>query len=160
MPPISCQRLVGTVARQRDRNLLARHFAHAVSWQRRCIGKRFVKVERKRIHQRIIIGGDFAASMVSGEALGDQFGICGFVEFADVEANRAGLDGLPRGFGHQGNDAAAVYPAGEERPQRHIGDHPRDHALAHKAEQFLFEFGLTAFCTFGKIDVPIFDWLR
>ena len=117
-------------------------------------------MKRQYIHQRIIVGGNLAASMVGRKTFGDKVGISSFVEFADIEADRAGLDRLPRMFGHQGDDAATVDPAGQECAQRHIGDHPRCYALAHQPEQLLFQLGLTALRAFAEVYVPIFDRLR
>ena len=60
--------------------------------------------------------------VVGAVALGDQAGPVELVEAALLEADREGAQRLARLGRGQGGDAAGVDPAGEQHPDRHVGD--------------------------------------
>jgi hypothetical protein len=62
--------------------------------------------------------------VIGAEQARDLLGVGSFVQRGDVEADRSGLDRLPARFGHQRDHARRIDPAREERPERHVGDHP------------------------------------
>jgi hypothetical protein len=72
-----------------------------------------------------VVGGDGAAAVIGGEAVGDELRIFGLVMIRFVEADRAGLDRSPARLGHEGDDGRAVDAARKEGAERNVGDHSR-----------------------------------
>src|SRR3546814_18289835 len=68
---ITRERLVGAVARQRDRHLFAREFADAIGRQRARVGEGFVEHVGNLFDQREIARRDGARAMLGREAFGD-----------------------------------------------------------------------------------------
>jgi hypothetical protein len=72
--------------------------------------------------------------MVGAQVAGDRRGVVRFVVLGVLEPDREGLDRLGALLLHQRHDERRVDPAGQEGPERHVGDH----ALAHRrGEPFL-----------------------
>ncbi len=92
--------------------------------------------------------------MVGTEFGGDLSGVIRLVIGGDIETDRAGLHRLRARLAHQRDHARAIHPARQERAKRHIGHHPRAHALAQQVDQLRGEIRLAAFRALGEVDVP------
>ncbi len=145
VPPIAGKGFVRPVARKSHRHVFARQCGNGERRQGRGIGERLVIDGSQAIDRRPILGRDPARMVIGIEQLRNLFGVAAFVERGDIEADRTGGNRCGARFGHQRDDRRAVDPARQERAQRHIGDHPAAHGLAHQMKQFGFEiFGLVA----------------
>ena len=77
------------------------------------------------------VGLDDELVVVGAEQLGDHARACGSsLKRSCVEADREGLDRPRRGLGHRRDDRRGVDAAGQERAERHVGDHPPAHRAA------------------------------
>ena len=121
---IARKRLIGAVARQRDRDLFARQFADAIGRQRARVGEGFVEHVGDAVDQREIGGRDGAGAVVSGEAVRDRRRIGGFVKRRLIETDGAGLDRLRARFGHQRHHRARSDAARQKGAERYVGAHP------------------------------------
>src|SRR3546814_4404791 len=69
---IARKRLVGAVARERNRHLLAREFADAIGRQRTSIGEGFVEHVGDPVDEREIARRDGTRAVIGRETLGDR----------------------------------------------------------------------------------------
>lgn len=151
---IARESLVRTVARQRDRDLFAREFAHAVGRQGARVGEGLVEHVGDLVDQFEVARRDGARAVIGREALGNLLRISRFVERRLIEADRAGLHRLRARFGHQRDDRAAVDPARQKGAERNVGDHAVCDGGAHQMDQMFGRLALARPDALRKIGRP------
>ena len=168
---VATEQLVATVARERDRHVATRELAHERGRDLRRVGERLVvHLRQARDHRARLAGGDVQLGVVGPEVTGDGAGAARLVVAGLVEADRERADG-PRALGlHERDDERRVDPAGQERADRDVGDHPQADALAQRGFHRVDRAGrppvggagrrATLRITRGAVGPPVRDGLR
>ena len=82
--------------------------------------------------------------VLGAEVPGDGGGMVGFVEIGIVETDGEGLDLAHVRRVHQRHDGGGIHPAGQERPERHVGDHAALHGILQQTFEAVGQFGIAA----------------
>ena len=128
--PVAAEALVAAVAGQRDGDVLAGELADAVGRNRRAVGVGLVVERRERVDEVEVVALDAIDEVPRVVAIGHLLGERRLVELGVGERDRAGVDRVGGHARHHRDDRAGIDAAGEERTQRHLGDHPQPDRLA------------------------------
>ena len=132
---VAAEALVAAVAGQRDGHVLARELADAVGRNRRAVGIRLVVEPRQRVDQVEVVALDPVDEVPRAVAIGDLLREARLVERRVGERDRAGVDRRRPTARHRRDDGARVDAAGQERAERHLGDHPQPHRFVAAARR-------------------------
>ena len=127
---VADEALVAAVAGQRHRHELPRLAREEVRRQRAGIGVGLLVEARELREERDVLRAHHELVVRRPVALRHLPRVGQLVVLLVLEADREGLDRPGRGLGHAGDDDARIDPAGEERAERHVRDHPADDRLA------------------------------
>ncbi len=158
--PISAEALVTPVPRQRNRHVLACQLADAIRRDRRAVGVGLVVYARERVDEIVIVARDLLDKVARAVLLCHHLRELRFVERRVVERDGARVHGLLRNARHRRDDRARIDAAGQERPERHFGDHAQAHRLGQPAIQLFARLRQPYRIVQRELHVPVFTRRR
>ena len=136
--------------------MLARQLAHPISRDGRAVCVRLVVQPGQGVDEVEIVALDSLDPVVGAVTVGHHGRELALVELRVVESDGAGVHRFRRQAGHGGHDGAGVNAAGQERAQRHLGDHAQPNRLLQSMTQLLAGIVKPDGAVQREVDVPVF----